>query len=171
MKLRKAHKRSRIADHLLGATCVAFDSTGRVLISRRRTPQRWELPGGLVDSGERMATAAAREVLEETGVLVEIRGLSAIYHHVERGMLVGVFVAARLSGDPVPTAESSAAEWVAPAEALERLDPLYRPRLADALATGISCVLRSHDAASTIDLLPAVSLVDVGRPTRDPAPA
>ncbi len=41
-----------------------------VLIKRSNPPYGWALPGGFVDYGENLETAAAREALEETGLVV-----------------------------------------------------------------------------------------------------
>lgn len=41
---------------------------GIVLIERRNEPLGWALPGGFVDYGESLETAAAREALEETSL-------------------------------------------------------------------------------------------------------
>ena len=54
---------------------VVLDDAGRLLLVRRgREPSRglWSLPGGRVEPGESDAVAVAREVLEETGLLVEV---------------------------------------------------------------------------------------------------
>ena len=42
-----------------------------VLIERKNPPHGWALPGGFVDYGESLETAAAREALEETGLRVQ----------------------------------------------------------------------------------------------------
>lgn len=42
-----------------------------VLIERRNPPLGWALPGGFVDYGESLETAAQREALEETGLTLE----------------------------------------------------------------------------------------------------
>ena len=55
------------------AGAVVFDEHGRLLLVQRgREPNRgrWTLPGGRCEPGEPAAAAAAREVLEETGLQV-----------------------------------------------------------------------------------------------------
>ena len=45
---------------------------GIVLIERKNQPQGWALPGGFVDYGESLESAAIREAKEETGLDVEL---------------------------------------------------------------------------------------------------
>ncbi len=47
---------------------------GIVLIKRRNPPHGWAIPGGFVDYGESLETAAVREALEETSLTVTLRG-------------------------------------------------------------------------------------------------
>lgn len=39
----------------------------------------WELPGGSVDEGETLDKALSREILEETGIVVKLYGVSGVY--------------------------------------------------------------------------------------------
>jgi ADP-ribose pyrophosphatase YjhB (NUDIX family) len=52
----------------LGVMAAVFRHDGHLLLSRRGDLNVWALPGGRLDSGERIAQAAARETFEETGV-------------------------------------------------------------------------------------------------------
>jgi len=45
---------------------------GIVLIKRKNPPPGWALPGGFVEYGESLETAAVREAKEETGLDVEL---------------------------------------------------------------------------------------------------
>jgi 8-oxo-dGTP diphosphatase len=57
---------------------VIRDRHGRLLLIRRGSEPAlgtWSLPGGRVEDGETDAVAAAREVLEETGLVVEVGAL------------------------------------------------------------------------------------------------
>ena len=53
---------------------VIVQRDGCVLLARRGRPPLkglWSLPGGKVETGERLAAAAAREVHEETGIAID----------------------------------------------------------------------------------------------------
>lgn len=51
---------------------IIIEVGGRVvLIERNNPPYGWALPGGFVDYGESFETAAVREALEETSLMVE----------------------------------------------------------------------------------------------------
>ena len=47
---------------------VVLDAEGGILLGLNRWRGSWELPGGLLEEGETPRQAAARELLEETGV-------------------------------------------------------------------------------------------------------
>jgi len=84
----------------------------------------WALPGGAQDLGESVVEAARREVHEETGIDVEIIGLSGIYsdpRHViayddgeVRQEFSLCFHARPVGGNLRPSSESREARWVSP---------------------------------------------------------
>ena len=70
---------------LLATSVIPRLPDGRLVLIRRRDNGLWGLPGGLVDWGEDMETAAARELLEETGlVLISVERLVGVYSGVAR---------------------------------------------------------------------------------------
>lgn len=84
-----------------GVRVIVFDEDNRILMVRQDHPERtvWMVPGGGIEDGENSAQAAVREVLEETGLEVEILGL--IWHVEEvsdRGQRFVNFFKARVAG-------------------------------------------------------------------------
>lgn len=57
---------------------------GVVIIERRNEPHGYALPGGFIDEGEQAETAAVREMREETGLDVELKGLLGVYSEPHR---------------------------------------------------------------------------------------
>ena len=77
---------------------------GVVLIERGNEPLGWALPGGFVDYGEDPADAARREVLEETGLEVELLELLGTYGDPGRDPRqhnVSIVFVGRAEGQPI----------------------------------------------------------------------
>lgn len=68
----------------LGCSAAVFDAHGRILLTRRADNGQWCLPGGAVESGESVAEACEREVLEETGLIVRVKRLVGVYSHPDQ---------------------------------------------------------------------------------------
>ncbi|MCU0537575.1 MAG: NUDIX hydrolase [Hydrococcus sp. Prado102] len=68
-----------------GTTIIPILPDGQIVLVRRRDTGQWSLPGGMVDWGEDISTAAHRELAEETGLeLVKIRRLIGVYSSPDR---------------------------------------------------------------------------------------
>ncbi len=64
----------------LGCSLILFnESRNSVLLTRRTDNDQWCLPGGMVDSGETVTEACEREMLEETGIRVQVVRLIGVY--------------------------------------------------------------------------------------------
>lgn len=62
-----------------GVSAFIRNAEGNILLTRRTDNGRWCLPGGAIDPGESAIEACAREVLEETGLTVEVGRLIGVY--------------------------------------------------------------------------------------------
>lgn len=109
---------------VVAVAVVVKDNKGRVLLIRRSDNNYWALPGGAQDLGETVANAAIREVEEETGVRVELTGISGVYsdpNHViaydngeVRQEFSLCFRGHQVDGTLRPSEESVEVRWVDP---------------------------------------------------------
>jgi ADP-ribose pyrophosphatase YjhB (NUDIX family) len=101
---------------------------GRVLLVRRGRPPRlgeWGIPGGAQAAGETLVEAAAREVLEETGLAIRdaevLTALDSITRdpdgRVEYHYTLVELVADCAEGEPVAADDALDARWATPSEA------------------------------------------------------
>jgi ADP-ribose pyrophosphatase YjhB (NUDIX family) len=86
----------------IAAYAVVRDAEGRLLLVCTRDRAEWWLPGGGVEHGEHPEDGVRREVLEETGYAVELRGLREVRSDVVDGGGVAVH-SVRLIYDAVVT--------------------------------------------------------------------
>ncbi|WP_290979325.1 NUDIX domain-containing protein [Hyphomicrobium sp.] len=97
----------------LGAQGVIVDDASRVLLIRHGYRPGWHFPGGGVERGEEIEDALAREVLEETGVIIkEPAQLLGIYSHFDQfpGDHIVLFMIRQWRRDTVPAPNAEIAE-------------------------------------------------------------
>lgn len=137
---------------------VLRDAGGRVLLCELVYKQEWDLPGGVVDPHESPAHCVVREVREELGVDVEVRGLVAVnWLPPWRGWsdaTVFVFDLGVVDDDFVARAtlqprEIRAVHWVAEEE-LDRHVAPYNQRLLAFLATHAGPAAYLEDGLPTL---------------------
>ncbi len=106
------------------AVSTAVFRGGRALIARRaKAPWAgaFSLPGGVVEAGETLTEAAARELQEEVGVEAEgfrfLRHVEPIHREgarVKAHFVIAVFFARWRAGEPGLSAEVDEIAWVNP---------------------------------------------------------
>ena len=101
-----------------GAHGVVEDGEGRILVIHPIFPPReWNLPGGKVGKHEAPHEAAAREVLEETGMQVEVERCLLVDAHRSRSTDF-IFACRPVGGTLAPQPEEIAeVRWVSRSEA------------------------------------------------------
>src|SRR4029079_476818 len=63
---------------LTGVSAVVRNDRGEVLLGRRVDTGEWALPSGILEPGEQPALGLAREIEEETGVVVRVEALASV---------------------------------------------------------------------------------------------
>lgn len=124
---------------------VVRDDAGRLLLIRTADTGHYSIPGGIHEIGETISEAAVRDVVERTGVVVEVTGLVGVYSDPRHAITVGngeirqefsvCFRAAPSEREPAESVESVAAVWVDPADLRHlTIHPSVRLRIAHGLS-------------------------------------
>ncbi|MEU8248453.1 NUDIX domain-containing protein [Nonomuraea sp. NPDC048916] len=118
--------RAKVGSDLLmlpSACGCVFDEAGRLLVARHGDIGLWAAPGGGVDPDERPEETVVRELREELGIDIAVRGLIGVYGGPEFrtvypnghqcGYMIAVYGCVLASGTPVPDGdEITEARWV-----------------------------------------------------------
>jgi len=106
---------------LVGVGAIIIEGDCVVLVKRGHPPLagEWSIPGGVLEMGETLRQAAAREALEETGLTVEVGELLGVYDRILRDadertryhyVLID-FLCRRIAGDPEAAGDAADARW------------------------------------------------------------
>lgn len=117
------------------ALIAAYDASGKLLLGKRKDNGKWTLPGGGIEPGEPPKVAAARELLEETGLHAQNLEPKNT-QHLTNGVTIYYF-RALVEGVPTsakdPDEECEYWEFVDVGQGLpwDKYDNLHGPKAAD----------------------------------------
>ena len=122
----------------VGASVIAEDPSGRILLQLRSDNHCWGTCGGSIEIDERVEDAAKRELFEETGLIAEELALFGVWsgpelHYVypngdEVSNIDIVFLCRKFSGELKPqAAEVEKLRFFSVDEIPENLSPPIRP--------------------------------------------
>ena len=122
---------------MVGAATRIVDEHNRLLLMKRSDSGCWGLPGGAVELGEVVETAARRETREETGLKIGEMSLFGVFSGPELFYVypngdevynVTIIYLARYRGGEVRlNDEHTAWDWFAPADIPENISPPIKP--------------------------------------------
>ena len=112
---------------LVGVGAVAIKD-GKILVVKRAFEPgagKWSVPGGLVEIGEKLSEACAREMKEETGIEIEVLELINVFDMIDRDesgkiryhYVLADFLAKPVGGTERPSPEVTDMKWVTHQEA------------------------------------------------------
>ena len=155
-RARRTVVRTLSPSYTVGAMCLIERADGEVLLVRQTYRNHWGLPGGLLERGENPAEAAAREVLEEVGLQIEVLGQPAVVVDPDPQRVDLVYRARPRSMHDVASVaprspEVTDARWFTP-ESL--------PELQSETAQALVALARSSRHPQAPPLLPPMAWVD-----------
>lgn len=125
---------------VVAVTAFIQDDSGRILMIRRTDNDLYAIPGGALELGETLTQTVQREVMEETGIDVQVTDMIGVYsdpeHVIEftdgevRQEFSICFRAAPAGGNLRTSNESKEVLWVAPGDLGElNIHPSIRLRI------------------------------------------
>lgn len=108
----------------VGVGAITFKDGKVLLVKRGIEPSRglWAIPGGTLKLGETLQECAAREILEETGITINVGDCVYVFDFIERDdqrkikfhYVIVDFAADYLSGEAKGADDAEEARWFSP---------------------------------------------------------
>ncbi|TMR99976.1 NUDIX hydrolase [Nonomuraea basaltis] len=135
--------------HSVSVAGVVVDDAGRVLLAQRADNGEWQAPGGVLELNETITDGVRREVLEETGLVVEPVALTGVYKNMSRGIVALVFRCKGTGGRLTINEEVTRFHWATPEEVPQMVTEAFAIRVLDALHEGAPAI-RQHDGVHLV---------------------
>ncbi|HEX5228533.1 MAG TPA: NUDIX hydrolase [Bryobacteraceae bacterium] len=107
----------------MGVGALIFETGKILLVERGKEPLKgyWSIPGGIVETGEKLEEAIRREVSEETGLDIDPYSMFEIFERIipdgdgqpEYHYVLIDYLCRRVGGEPAPASDVSRVAWVA----------------------------------------------------------
>lgn len=86
--------------HIVAVSAYITNPKGEALLIKALwRKDTWEAPGGQVEQGEALDIAVKREVYEETGIKIDVLGITGVYYNANSEILSVVFRAECLESE------------------------------------------------------------------------
>ncbi|MEC1751783.1 NUDIX hydrolase [Bacillus mojavensis] len=138
-----------------GAFVIVTNAKRQILLVKRKDVPLWDLPGGRVESGETPEAAAIREVMEETGYLIELSGKLGVYQRPKFQDEQHVFAGNITGGQAIENSmETAGLKWFSPERLPLLMVPNRKMQIGDFLngAAGIECTVKDNSFLAALDL-------------------
>ena len=111
---------------IVGVGAVVTEKSRVLLVKRGQEPLlgQWSIPGGMLELGETLRHGTEREVLEETGLMVEASEVLGVFERIVQGQdkrtvyhyVLVDFLCHRTSGELCASGDAADARWFTAAE-------------------------------------------------------
>jgi 8-oxo-dGTP pyrophosphatase MutT (NUDIX family) len=138
-----------------GAFVIVRNAKRQILLVKRKDVPLWDLPGGRVESGETPEAAAIREVMEETGYLIELSGKLGVYQRPKFQDEQHVFAGNITGGQAIENGmETAGLKWFSPERLPLLMVPNRKMQIRDFLngAAGIKSTVKDNSFLAALDL-------------------
>jgi ADP-ribose pyrophosphatase YjhB (NUDIX family) len=137
-----------------GCSAVIFDDARqKILLTRRADNNQWCLPSGQVEAGESITEACVREVLEETGLQIEVVKLIGVYSNPHqlieypdgnRIHLISLCFEVQITGGKLTASDEATKFNYFGLDEIDSIDllPNHRERILDAFAQSTAVFIR-----------------------------
>ena len=130
--------------HIVAASALIRNDEGQILIVRTHR-RGWEIPGGQIEIGETLIDGLKREVLEESGVHVEIGRLAAVRTNLTSSIVIFCFEARYLDGELRPSDETPEVRWVSSERSMQMIShPAILHSVKDVMASAPNVIYRGY---------------------------
>lgn len=134
--------------HSVSVAGVVVREDGRILVIRRDDNGHWEAPGGVLELDESFEDGVRREILEETGLVVEVERLTGVYKNLTHGIVALVYRCRPAGGEPHATDEAREIRWMTMEEVQSAMVPAFGARVLDAFGEWPQS--RAHDGVNLL---------------------